>query len=83
MARIQAPNGLILDVPDAIASGLVASRNHPGFVYLDDSAGPPAAPIAPKPYASKAEWVAHAVESGMSQDEAESLSKNDLIALIG
>lgn len=79
MARIQAPNGLILDVPDAIASGLVGSRNLEGFVYLEDAAAPPAAPEAPKPYASKPEWVAYAVTRGVPQDEAESLSKNDLI----
>lgn len=81
--KVQAPNGTILDVPESIASGLVGSRNHPGWVYVDDAASPPP-PLddadAPKPYASKAEWVDYAVNRrGWNRDEAEVLTKANLI----
>jgi hypothetical protein len=82
MKRVKAPNGLILDVPDSIASGLVGSRNHPGFEYVDDSAAQPPPlgyPGAPKAYASKTEWVEYAVSRGMDREEAERLSKTNLI----
>lgn len=80
--KVQAPNGLILDVPDAIATGLVGQQNHSGWEYAEsDSAAPGEAvkPSIPKPYASKLEWVEYAVSRGVPQDEAESSSKNDLV----
>ena len=47
------------------------------------------APTAPKTYASKAEWVAFAVaktagsESPVSEEDAEAMTKDDLIELYG
>ena len=37
----------------------------------------------PKPYASKPDWVAWAVAHGSSEDSANSLSKNELVARYG
>jgi hypothetical protein len=74
--RVKAPNGLILDVPPHIATGLVGGRNS-DFIFVDE--GEPVAVTAPKPYASKPEWVGYAVSRGMPRDEAEALSKTVLI----
>lgn len=80
MRRVKAPNGTVMNLPDAIASGLVASSNCPGVVYVDDlDASPPVPDGAPKAYASKAEWINYAVERGIPRDEADGFSKNDLI----
>lgn len=38
---------------------------------------------APKPYASKSDWVDYAISKGLGEDEANSLSKSDLIELYG
>lgn len=37
----------------------------------------------PKPGDSKAKWVTYAVSQGMTEEEAESLTRNDLAALYG
>lgn len=37
----------------------------------------------PKPYDSKAEWVDYAVSKGAQRDEAEELTKADLIEMYG
>ena len=77
--RVKAPNGLILDVPPSIATGLVNGRNQ-AFTFVDETSdGEPVAATAPKPYASKPEWVRYAVSRGMDSGEAEDLSKNALI----
>lgn len=77
--RVKAPNGTILDVPASIASGLIGSPNQPGWFYVADDAVADSGSVAPKPYASKADWVTYAVARGVPRAEADTFSKNDLI----
>lgn len=80
-----------LPLPEAMAEkvtkGYLRRVNEDGTPYLDPVENTPAAaaPVSERPAqsASKAEWVGWAVHKGMSPDDAEGFTKQDLIDRFG
>lgn len=79
--------GIVTEVPDAVEYGGVEPSR-----FGDDSAdvvdvivAPDVAAAGGRPAraAAKDEWVAYAVSQGAEQDEADALSKADLVATYG
>lgn len=78
-----------LPLPESIAQrlakGYLTRVNEDGSLYLDDADDDVPAPPseAPARSAAKAEWVGWAVASGADPDDAEAMTKSDLIELYG
>lgn len=53
MARVKGPNGLTLDIPDAIAKGLVVEGRTGDYEYVKDESKAPAKKAAEKPSRKK------------------------------
>lgn len=72
-------------IAERMAKGLIRRVNPDGSPHGGESEqGTPGPPTqAPKPAASKADWVAWAIASGMSEDEAAVATKQDLIDRFG
>lgn len=71
-------------IADRLAKGYLKRVNADGTPYVEDTVR-----VQPAPYASKAEWVGWAVhisqstDSPITPDDAEALTKQDLIELYG
>jgi len=81
------PGGLLLDLHLPLGENLANQvvrgelrRVNPDGTDYEAAAQKPA---APKPNASKNEWVGFAVAQGMDVNDADAMTKNDLIAKFG
>jgi hypothetical protein len=95
-AHFQGEGGVVwkLDLPlsevmaEKVTKGYLRRCNADGSPYVEHAdAAPTVAPMAvterPAQSASKAEWVGWAVHNGMEPNEAEGLTKQDLIDRFG
>lgn len=73
------PEGL----QERMDKGYIQQVNEDGSTYTGDDAIAPPPTEAPKESARKPEWVAWAVATGMDPDDAEALTKQDLIERTG
>lgn len=78
MARIYHPD---LDRTVKVDDRHVAIWEKSGWQLTEDE--PPEGPTPPNRSASKADWVEFAVAQGLSRENAEGASKDDLIARFG
>jgi hypothetical protein len=79
-----APSAVTQFIADRLAKGYLTRVNADGTPYQEDTVR-----VQPPPYASKAEWVGWAVHASQSTDtpitpdDADALTKADLIELYG
>lgn len=79
-----APNAVTQFIADRLARGFLKRVNADGTPYREKTER-----VQPAPYASKGEWVGWAVhisqstDSPITPDDAEALTKQDLIELYG
>lgn len=78
MALVKGPNGVVHDIEDRVAASLVGRGNR-GYEYVDGDSGSE----APAQSDNKAAWVDYAVSQGADRDEAESMTKAELIDQYG
>lgn len=68
-------------IADQLTRGHIRRVNEDGSPYVEPAAEPPARPATS---AAKAEWVGYAVRvGGMTPDDAEAMTKADLIERFG
>ena len=75
------PMDLPLDeiMQEKVVKGYLRRVNADGSPYTEEEGGD--TPSPPSKNASKAEWVGCVVRNGMSPDDADAMTKNDLIDL--
>jgi hypothetical protein len=79
-----APSAITQFIADRLSKGYLKRVNADGTPFVEDTVR-----VQPAPYASKAEWVGWAVhasqstDSPITPDDADALTKSDLIELYG
>lgn len=70
---------------DKVTKGLLVRINEDGSPYTGDAedSAHGAAPVKPSVNAAKAEWVGWAVANGADVDDAEAMTKQDLVDTYG
>lgn len=90
---LRGENGVVLEhklpLPDGIThrmtKGYITRVNADGSTWTGDDGDQPQAPAKPSQSATKAEWVGYAVsvDPGLSPDDADAMTKADLIEKYG